>query len=84
MKTFTLKDLDCRPALVQDACDQEGAVRIRRPNGRKYTLQADDAAPRKMAWRKLVAEHRARIKRIFPVRLTTRQTRLVDQSLAGE
>ena len=84
MKTFTVRDLDRRPALVLEACDQEGEVRIRRRNGRQYSLRVADEPPRNVPWRKLVAAHRARLRKIFPEPLTRKQTRLVDQMLAGE
>jgi hypothetical protein len=36
MKTFTVRELDRQPAVVLDACDKEGVVRIRRRNGRSW------------------------------------------------
>jgi len=38
MKTFTLRDLNRRPSVVLDVCDSEGAVRIRRRDGRQYII----------------------------------------------
>jgi hypothetical protein len=66
MKTFTVRDLDRKPGAVLDACDKEGAVRIRRRDGRRYTVRPEDGGGRKVPWQKLYAEHRARMKRIFP------------------
>ncbi len=84
MKTFTVRDLDRKPAVVLDASDREGAVRIRRRDGRSYTVRPDRAPAGKVPWRRLVAEHRARIGRIFPEPLSQEQVRLVDQLIAGE
>jgi predicted aminopeptidase len=84
VKTFTVRDLDRQPAQVLDACDKEGVVRIRRRNGRSYTVRPESNATRKVAWRQLLAEHRARIKEIFPSPMGRKQARVVDQMLAGE
>jgi hypothetical protein len=46
MKTFTVRELDREPAAVLDACDREGAVRIRRRNGRTYTLRPEASPAR--------------------------------------
>lgn len=84
MKTFTVRDLDRTPSLVLDTCDKEGEVRIRRRNGHSYKLRPEDAPARKVAWRDLLAKHRARVAAIFPERLTKAQTKAVDQLIAGE
>jgi hypothetical protein len=84
MKTFTVRELDREPAVVLAACEREGAVRIRRRDGRSYTVRPDAAATRKVAWRRLMAEHRGRIARIFPEPLPKAQVRLVDQLIGGE
>jgi hypothetical protein len=84
MKTYTVRDLDRQPGVVLAACDREGEVRIQRRNGRSYRLLAEQAESMPIAWRKLVAAHRARIRTIFPEQLSARQTRLADRLLAGE
>lgn len=84
MQTFNVRDLDRQPAAVLDACDRDGAVRIQRRDGRSYTVQPETAAAGKVAWRNLMAQHRARIVKIFPERLTKKQTREVDRMIAGE
>jgi len=84
MKTFNVRDLDRQPAEVLDACDRDGAVRIRRRDGRSYTVQPETAAAGKVAWRSLMTEHRARIGKIFPTTLTRKQTHEVDRMIAGE
>jgi hypothetical protein len=80
MKTYTVRHLDREPAVVLDACDQEGVVRIRRRDGRTYTLRPDSGAERITA----VPDFRARTAKIFSRRLTAEQTRRVDMLLAGE
>jgi hypothetical protein len=80
MKTFTVRQLDREPATVLDACDREGAVKIRRRNGRTYTMRADKGPDRITA----IPDFRARIAKIFPKALTAEQTRRFDKLLAGE
>jgi hypothetical protein len=84
MKTFTVRQLDRKPALVLDTCDREGTVRIRRRDGRSYTVRAEDKPTGNVPWRQLVAEHQARIAQIFPQRLRKSQIRKVDQLIGGE
>jgi hypothetical protein len=84
MKTFTVRELDRRPAVVLDTCDREGAVRIQRRDGRRYTVRPEQQPAGQLPWRRLFAEHRARIVRIFPRPLGKAQVRLVDQLMAGE
>ena len=80
MKTFLARDLDRQPAAVLDACDREGAVRIRRRGGRTYTLRSDNGPDRITG----LPDFRARIARIFPKPLTRKQSRRTDQLLAGQ
>ena len=63
-----------------DACDHEGAVRIRRRNGRTFTIRPDSRPERILALPNL----RARLKRIFPKVLPPEQTCRADKLLAGE
>ena len=80
MKTFTVRALDREPAAVLDTCDREGAVRIRRRDGRTYTVRPDSGPDRMTA----VPDIRVRLARLFPKPLTSEQTRRVDKLLAGE
>ena len=80
MKTFTVRELDREPGAVLDACDREGAVRIRRRNGRTYTMRPDTGPDRILG----VPDIRARLTRTFPKFLTPEQTRRADRLLAGE
>jgi len=80
MKTFTVRQLDRETAKVMEACDAHGAVKIRRRDGRSYTLEADHRAvginpPDIMA----------RLKKQFgDVVISRKQARLADKLLAGE
>ena len=80
MKTFTVRDLDRKPGKVLDTCDREGPVRIRRRNGRSYTLQPD-GGPEYITE---LPDFCARVAKIFPKPLTAKQTRLADKLIAGE
>lgn len=80
MKTFTVRELDREPTAVLNACDREGAVRIRRRNGQTYTIRPD-AGPDRMA---NLPDIRARLKAMFPKPIPLAQSRLVDKLLAGE
>ena len=80
MKTFTVRELDRKPAMVLDTCDREGAVRIRRRSGRTYTLHPD----RGPDYITEVPDFAKRRRAIFPKPLTPAQTRLADKLIAGE
>jgi hypothetical protein len=80
MKTSTVRELDRQPAAVLDACDREGAVQIRRRNGRTYTMRADTGLDRITK----VPDIRSRLKALFPKTIPAAQSRLVDGLLAGE
>ncbi len=84
MKTFTVRELDRKPAIVLNTCDREGAVRIRRRDGRSYTVRPDEPPARDVPWRCLIAEHRRRIARIFKEPLTKAQVQMADRLIAGE
>jgi hypothetical protein len=80
MKTFTVRDLDRQPSAVLDASDSDGAVRVRRRDGRTYTVQPERGDKRI----KSLPDFRARIARICPQPIPKVQTKLVDQLIAGE
>ncbi|HEV2394654.1 MAG TPA: hypothetical protein VG146_20070 [Verrucomicrobiae bacterium] len=84
MKTFTVRDLDRKPGEVLDACDTQGAVRIQRRDGRRYTVRPEDAPVKKAPWQKLYAEHRARIKGIFPKPLPQEFVDALDKLIRGD
>lgn len=80
MKTFTVRELDREPAKVLDAADKEGLVRIRRRDGRLYSVQPESAV------RKIVStpDFAARRSAIFSKPIPAAQTRLVDKLIRGE
>jgi hypothetical protein len=80
MKTFTVRELDRAPAVILDTCDHEGAVRIRRRNGRTYTIRPESGPERIVK----LPDFRARLERIFPKVLPPEQTRRADKLIAGE
>jgi hypothetical protein len=80
MKTVTVRELDRRPSAVLDVCDRDGAVRVRRRDGRTYTLRPD-AGPDRITE---IPNIRDRLRKIFPKQLTRRQVRQADSLLASE
>ncbi len=80
MKTFTVRELDRQPAVVLDACDREGLVRIRRRDGRVYRLEPEDR-PKAIAAFPDFAQRR---RRVFSKALTRQQAAALDKLLAGE
>ena len=80
MKTFTVRQLDREPATVLDACDREGSVRIKRRDGRAYTVRPEKSEMRITA----LPDFRARLKKIFPKPIPAEQVAIVDRLIAGE
>ena len=80
MKTFTVRELDRQPAVVLDACDRDGLVRIRRRDGRTYRVEPEHR-PRTIAAFPNFAQRR---RRVFPKALTRKQATALDKLLAGE
>ena len=85
MKTFTVRDLDRTPGAVLDTCDKDGAVRIRRRDGRSYRVLPEVERSKNPAdCRKWLEDHEAWLKRTFPEPISAEQTALVDRLIAGE
>ena len=80
MKTFTVRQLDREPATVLDAADREGVARIKRRDGRIYSIQPEAQAARKIE----LPDFRARMNKIFPKPISKTQARMFDKLLAGE
>ncbi len=80
MKTFTVRDMDREPAAVLDAADKEGIVRIKRRNGRAYSLQPEKSTKRITS----LPDFRARARKIFPRPIPAAQVAIVDRLIAGE
>lgn len=83
MKTFTVRQLDRETARVMAACDTYGAVRIKRRDGRTYTLEAEASPKRKFVFDP--PDVMARLKRDFPnMKISRKQAAFADKLLAGE
>lgn len=80
MKTFTVRQLDREPGAVLDAADAEGAVRVKRRDGRSYSIQPESRSARI----KELPDFLARIKRIFPNPVSKSQAQAFDKLIAGE
>lgn len=81
MKTFTVRQLDRETSRVMEACDSDGAVRIKRRDGRSYTLEAEHAKKFVFNPPKIMA----RLEKQFPdMKISRKQSDLVDKRIAGE
>jgi hypothetical protein len=82
MKIFTVRELDRRPAEVLDAADRDGTVRIKRRDGRVYSLQpvASSSSDKITA----LPDFRARVKKIFSRPIPRKIVADVDRLIAGE
>ena len=80
MKTFTVRELDREPGAVLDAADREGAVRIKRRDGRIYSLQPEPNRKRITS----LPDFAARRSAIFSRTIPASQVQLVDKAIAGE
>jgi len=81
MKTFTVRQLDRETAKVMEACDTYGAVRIRRRDGRSYTLASDHKKDVVINPPDIMA----RLKKQFPnMMISRKQSKFVDKLIAGE
>jgi hypothetical protein len=80
MKTFTVRELDRSPATVLDAAEADGAVLVKRRDGRTYRVApvSESGKPSKSpdfaAWRREVGMPRIPLK----------QAKAVDRLIAGE
>jgi hypothetical protein len=80
MKTFTVRQLDREPGAVLDAADSDGAVRVKRRDGRSYSIQPEARSARI----KELPDFLGRIKRIFPKPVSKSQAQEFDKLIAGE
>jgi len=80
MKTFTVRELDRSPATVLDAAEADGAVLVKRRDGRAYRVvpEPEFGKPSKLpdfaAWRREAG---------MP-RIPRKQAQVVDRLIAGE
>lgn len=81
MKTFTVRQLDRETARVMEACDTYGAVKIKRRDGRIYTLEAEH----KKEFKFNPPDIMARLEKQFPgMKIGKKQAALADKLLRGE
>ncbi len=84
MKTFTVRELDRQTAKVLNTCDRQGEVRIRRRDGRTYTLKTDANGSFSMSdW---IQERRRKVKELFAnvPPLTKQELREFDQLIRSD
>ena len=81
MKTFTVRDLDREPSVVLDIADRDGVVRIKRRDGRTYSVRPEGRASAEITSLPDFAERR---KAIFSKPVPAAQVRRVDKLIAGE
>lgn len=82
MKTFTVRQLDRETARVMGACDTYGAVKIKRRDGRIYTLAAD-AKEKKVVINP--PDIMARLRKDFPkMKISRKQSDFADKPIGGE
>src|SRR5437016_3810069 len=86
MKTFTVRDLDRRPAEVLDACERDGEVKIRRRSGRSFTLKSDEPPAPKITFGEWLDQINRRRRKLFPDGpvMTPEQAREFDRLIASE
>lgn len=84
MKTFTVRQLDRETAKVMEVCDTYGAVRIKRRDGRTYTLQTDRNG--KFSLSDWIVERRRKTKELFGdlPRMTKKQLREFEQLIRSD
>ncbi len=81
MQIFTVRQLDRETARVMEACDTYGAVKIKRRDGRTYTLEAEH----KKEFTFNPPDIMARLKKQFPgMKIGKKQAALADKLLRGE
>jgi hypothetical protein len=70
--------MDRQPGKLLDSCDKEGAVKIRRRNGKSYTLRPDEHSEI------VIPNFSERVRAIFPEVIPEEITEAVDKLIAGE
>lgn len=81
MKTFTVRDLDREPSVVLDVADRDGVVRIKRRDGRSYSVRPEGRASTKIT---SLPDLAGRRKAIFSKPIPAAHVRRVDKLIAGE
>ena len=80
MKTFTVRDLDREPSIVLDEADRCGAVRIKRRDGRTYSVRPETPALKIVSLPDFAGRRKAISSKSIPVS----SARKVDKLIAGE
>lgn len=80
MKTFTVRDLDREPSVVLDEADRSGAVRIKRRDGRTYSVRPETPSLKMVS----LPDFARRRKAIFSKPIPATNARRVDKLIAGE
>lgn len=80
LKTFTVRELDRAPASVLDAAESDGAVLVRRRDGRVYRIQPETPVRPRGA----IPDFDARRRELGIPQVRTEITRKVDRWMAGE
>jgi hypothetical protein len=81
MKTFTVRELDREPSAVLDVADRDGAVRIKRRDGRTYSIRPEGGASAKIS---SLPDLDGRRKAIFSKPIPAAHAGRVDRLIAGE
>jgi hypothetical protein len=81
MKTFTVRDLDRQPGIVLDVADRDGSVRIKRRDGRTYSVVPERRPAKAITSLPDLASRR---KKIFPETASAAHVRRADKLVAGE
>ena len=76
MKTFTLSDLDREPSIVLDIADRDGEVRIKRRDGRSYSVRPERNSSARITSLPDLAKRR---KAIFSKTISAAHVRRVDK-----
>lgn len=80
MKIFTVRDLDREPSAVLDAADRYGAVRVKRRDGRTYSVKPEGGDATITA----LPDFASRRKAMFTKPVPAAVVRRVDKLIAGE
>ena len=81
MKIFTVRDLDREPSVVLDVADRDGVVRIKRRDGRTYSVRPEQGASAKIT---SLPDLAGRRKDMLAKLIPAAHVRRVDKLIAGE
>jgi len=81
MKVFTVRDLDRKPSTVLDAADRDGSVRVKRRDGRTYSVRPEGNASARIL---SLPDFARRRKAISNKSIPASRARRADKLIAGE